>query len=255
MLKITGICLMVAGAALFILTLVRGRQNNIRSQMKELSMILSSGYGSERTPEEKKASPFEGKTPIAATTKKKRVLSEEARSILEMVERDREKEALETVGIALPSPEFAPEKNTPKKGTAVLPENPKKGTATLPVGTEDKPRKRGAAVLSSDAKKAKGTAVLREEPPARKGTAVLLDQNAGASQTPKRKGTAVLISGDANTPAWSPKKKGTAVLDEEGPHARSIKSEKKGTAVLMETNEEAVPARKGAAVLKEEGGN
>ena len=285
MLRIIGIFLIIAGAALFIYTYIRGRQKGISSDMRELLMIISSGYVSERVAGEKKVSPFEGKAPIAPAPKKKRVLSEEARGILEMVERGRETEAAASVQLnTLPEEAPAPKKGTAvlpesmeqkKRGTAVLPEEPapqKKGTAVL---MENKESHKGTAVLTGGPKaERKGTAVLPETPPQRKvsspqeaapikkkGTAVLLDafpqKNGTAAlmgvEKQERKGTAVLIDNESspNPPATS--RKGTAVLkDAEPSHART------GTSVLTEkrtADEEAVnKKKKGTAVLIEEGG-
>lgn len=256
MLKFIGIGMMIAGIALFIFTMLRGRQKGITSDMKELSMIISSGYVSERAPDEKKASPFEGKVPIKPAPKKKRVLSEEARGILEMVERDRENEALasaqakkeESAQVASPSPEakkgtaVLPEDE--KKGTAVLPEVEKKGTAVLPDEKKSPHEKKGTAVLSDVHANKRGTAVLVDPSP-KKGTAVLKESS---SPTPK-KGTAVLR--EQEEPKTEKQKKGAAVLQNNAASIRwqdpAPEKDRKGTAVLEQDKE--VPKKKGTAVL------
>lgn len=266
MLKYIGIGMMIAGLALFIFTLLRGRQKGITSDMKELSMIISSGYVKERAPDEKKASPFEGKVPIKPAPKKKRVLSEEARGILEMVERDRENEALasaqakKTEASQVASHSLEVKKGTAvlpedeNKGTAVLPEVEKKGTAVLPAEKKSQYEKNGSAVLSDAHANKRGTAVLVDSSP-KKGTAVLKES---ASPSPK-KGTAVLREQEA--PKTEKQKKGTAVLQDNATSIRwqdpTPENIKKGTAVLEDpvSKEEAVSyKKKGTAVLSEKGG-
>lgn len=291
MLKITGICMIIAGAALFIYALYRGRRDGIRSDMKELTMILSSGYVSERVAEVRSTSPFEGRAPITPAPKKKRVLSEEARSILEMVERGRENEAAQVeAGQDLSSLEERTSKHEApplhedaKKGTAVLPEDAKRGTAVLPKQEISPDERKGTAILPENAKK--GTAVLPKQgspAPERKGAAVLLENDidrgtavlteaisqkkgtAVLSSAPVKKGTSVLQAHDeekrSNDPERERQRKGTAVLTNQQAgesHSHPRPATRKGTAVLTEktiVDEEAMPhSRKGTAVLTEKG--
>lgn len=208
MLKYIGITLAAAGIALLLYTIIRGRQKGIDSDKKELAMITSSGYVSERTPDEKKGSPFEGQIPVKTAPKKKRVLSKEARSMLEQVENDRAKQA---------------EKDTlasagGRKGTAVLDKKEAKGTDILPgsmnaKGTDvlpDQKKKGGTAVLPEKGEK-KGTAVLDPAGSRKKGTDILPDER-------KKKGTEVLTGegkGTAVLAASDSRSKGTDILNEQ----------------------------------------
>ena len=191
MLRYTGLFLAVTGIIILVATLIKGRQKGIGSDRDELAMITSSGYVSERTPDEKKAAhPFEGQLPLKQAPKKKRVLSEEARSILEQVESDRARQAA------------AEKRSAPPlgKGTDVLPGNMKRSTAIL----HEKPSK-GTAVLDEKNTGGKGTAVLPEgKDKKKKGTAVL-----GAARSSGKKGTDILQEKGTAVLAGS----GTAVLE------------------------------------------
>lgn len=219
MLRYIGLFLALAGASLLVATLIRGRQKGIKTDSDELAMIISSGYVSERTPDKKKSSPFEGQLPIKQAPKKKRVLSEEARSILEQVENDRARQA-----------EAEKISSSSKKGTDTLPANKKRSTAILP----EKPSK-GTTEPKTKTGKSKGTAVLREGAEKKK--------TAGEHKYQKnmKEGTAVLESRPAT------EQKGTAILEEAKAERGTAVLADKGTAALHKGT--AVLADKGTAVL------
>lgn len=275
MLKYIGAALILAGISLFVLTIMSGRRKGIKNDAAELSMITGAGYASEHVAETKERRRIESTRP---RKRRNRELSEESRSILELVERARsgrndgsagqkEKET----GIKDAAATRAPD---PRKGTDTLPQNTgRAGTAVLeesitytevlnrPSGTdvltdEHTAGRRGTAFLPDDpsGKRGKGTAVLEEEPSPRrnKGTDVL---PAAEAKRP-RKGTDVLPSEAAVRP-----RKGTDVLPD------TVLKQRKGTDVLppdpvtrSRRGTEALPAetatgrRKGTDVLPAEAG-
>lgn len=238
MLKYIGLIIAAAGVVLLMITLAKGKRNNIKEDAKELSLILSAGYVSEH----KEAKRSESAIPYAPPVRipqRKRSLSKEALDLLGTVEKEREAEQAEAV---------AAEKRGRRKGTEIVTIS-STGTTEGPSDLPDlsdidtgvlAERARKATGILSEGNNVKSTGVLSKN----KATGVLTEKEASRSD----KATGVLApdkaTGILTDDAPKRSKGGTGILTDDAP-----KRDKRGTDILTPEDSRVSKGKKGTSVL------
>lgn len=247
LIKYIGVILIILGAALLIVTVLRGMKTNIKAVRRELNLITSSGYAISHVTT-KQSRTILDEAPVKVP-QRKRSLSREAADILKMVEdelqAESEQEAMKNIGSETQATSSLGSNNS----TDILPTGSKGGTDLLPLNRV-KERTDVLPQQSQKRKEGKGTDVLPtggSDNNRKTGTDVLKISD---QKTVKKAGTDVLPNvAQKDTDALSSKARtGTDVL------LTTSKTDNKGTDVLpMQKNAgtDVLPSapRKGTDVL------